>query len=306
MGAKTIPNTLFSSMKIKALIVFLFLGGVVFSQDKKLDQLEMYFDQGYYKKVYRKSNILLDQPEYDYSLIPKYYKGISLLQLAQNDYWRKKHPDALGTALGLLTEVKSDNGGVKLFEAHVHELEWVKSDLASWASDLKRMNDLKSFDRVQEILNKVFGEINFSEENEQESVDTVIVNNELGVDRKTVIDVAEKQLGTPYVWAGNSPDGFDCSGFTSYVFGQLGTELPRRAADQYSKGTVVKEKSVKPGDLVFFDNGSGISHVGIVISNPGEPLKMIHSSSSKGIIITDVSASEYWQNRLYGFATYLK
>jgi len=293
-------------MKNYALIVFVFVTGFSFAQDRKLDQLEMFFDQGHYRKVYRKSNLLLDKPEYDYSLLPKYYKGISLLQLSQNDYWRKKNPDALQTALSLMLDVKNDNAGAKLFEAHIHELEWVKSDLASWASDLKRMNDMKSFDRVQEILVKVFGEINFTEEDEQGTVDTVLVNNTLNADRKSVIALAEKQLGTPYVWAGNSPDGFDCSGFTSYVFGQLGTDLPRRAADQYSKGTIVKEKSVQPGDLVFFDNGSGISHVGIVISNPGEPLKMIHSSSSKGIIITDVSASEYWQNRLYGFATYVK
>lgn len=293
-------------MKNYALIVFVFVTGFSLAQDRKLDQLEMFFDQGHYRKVYRKSNLLLDKPEYDYSLLPKYYKGISLLQLSQNDYWRKKNPDALQTALSLMLDVKNDNAGAKLFEAHIHELEWVKSDLASWASDLKRMNDMKSFDRVQEILVKVFGEINFTEEDEQGTVDTVLVNNTLNADRKSVIALAEKQLGTPYVWAGNSPDGFDCSGFTSYVFGQLGTDLPRRAADQYSKGTIVKEKSVQPGDLVFFDNGSGISHVGIVISNPGEPLKMIHSSSSKGIIITDVSASEYWQNRLYGFATYVK
>ena len=67
----------------------------------------------------------------------------------------------------------------------------------------------------------------------------------------------------------------------------------------------VKKKNVEKGDLVFFDNGSGVSHVGIVISEKGEPLKMIHSSSSKGIIITDVSKSEYWSKRLHGFGTYL-
>lgn len=288
------------------LLFILFISSSAFSQDKKLDQLEMFFDQGHYKKVYRKSNALLDKPEYDYSLLPRYYKGISLLQLAQNDYWRKKHPQALNQALELLNTVKSDPKGSSVFAAHQHELEWVKSDLLSWASDLKRMGDKPSFDQVQVILQQIFNEINSGGNDVQVPGDTVIVDPNVSANRKAIIAYAEKQLGVPYVWAGSSPEGFDCSGFTTYVFKEFGTDLPRRAADQYNKGTILKEKNVQPGDLVFFNNGSGISHVGIVVSKQGEPLKMIHSASSKGIIVTDVSASEYWRNRLHGFATYVK
>lgn len=288
------------------LLFILFISSSAFSQDKKLDQLEMFFDQGHYKKVYRKSNALLDKPEYDYSLLPRYYKGISLVQLAQNDYWRKKHPQALAQALELLNAVKSDPKGSAVFAAHQHELEWVKGDLLSWASDLKRMQDKAAFDQVQVILQQIFNEINSGGNDVQVPGDTLVVDPNVSADRKAIIAFAEKQLGVPYVWAGNSPEGFDCSGFTSYVFKEFGSDLPRRAADQYNKGTILKEKNVQPGDLVFFNNGSGISHVGIVVSKQGEPLKMIHSASSKGIIVTDISASEYWRNRLHGFATYVK
>lgn len=293
-------------MKYSLVFFSLVLMSLAFGQDKKLDQLEMFFDQGHYKKVYRKSNALLDNPAYDYSLLPKYYKGISLLQLAQNDYWRKKHTDALRKSLELLIEVKSQDEGQYLFTAHTHELEWVKNDLIGWASDLKRMNDNQSFAIVQELLSKVFNEVVIPDEGPGDVIEPPKTPSSLPANRAEVINVAEDQLGVPYVWAGNSPDGFDCSGFTSYVYAKIGISLPRRAADQYKEGTAVKEKDVKPGDLVFFDNGSGISHVGIVISEAGEPLKMIHSASSKGIIVTDVSTSEYWQARLYGFATYLK
>jgi hypothetical protein len=290
-------------MKRLLSISFLFFSLISVAQNKKLDQLEMLFDQGHYRKVYRKANVLLDKPEYDFSLLPKYYKGLSLLQLAQNDYWRKRNPYALTKAEELLMSVKKDSDGPELFIAHQHELEWVKSDLINWSSDLKRMNDLSTFAEVQRILQRVFDGVILTEP--EIDVDTTSYDPSISEIRRSIIRMAEEQLGVPYQWAGSSPEGFDCSGFTSYVFAKNGKELPRRAADQYAQGTVVKDKNIKPGDLVFFDNGSGISHVGIVISNPGEPLKMIHSASSKGIIITDVSTSEYWTKRLYGFATYV-
>jgi cell wall-associated NlpC family hydrolase len=69
-------------------------------------------------------------------------------------------------------------------------------------------------------------------------------------------------LGTPYVWGGMSPSGFDCSGFTSYVYAQAGVSLPHHAASQFSYGTPVSQDELAPGDLVFFD---GLGHVGIYI-----------------------------------------
>jgi phage terminase large subunit len=107
-------------------------------------------------------------------------------------------------------------------------------------------------------------------------------------DREKIIEYAKKQIGVPYVWSGNDPKGFDCSGFTGYVMKEFGKELSRRAVDQFSGARKVKEKNVQKGDLVFFDNGSGISHVGMIVSDKGKPLVMIHASSSKGIIITEI------------------
>jgi cell wall-associated NlpC family hydrolase len=78
-----------------------------------------------------------------------------------------------------------------------------------------------------------------------------------------VVGVALQYLGVPYVWGGSSPStGFDCSGFTSYVYAQVGVSLPHHAASQYSLGTPVPYDQLAPGDLVFF---SGLGHVGIYI-----------------------------------------
>jgi len=66
-----------------------------------------------------------------------------------------------------------------------------------------------------------------------------------------ILDVAGRYVGVPYVSGGTTPDGFDCSGFTSYVFAQLGINLPRTSGAQASAGTVVSRADAQPGDLIY-------------------------------------------------------
>ncbi|MEY3425146.1 MAG: hypothetical protein RL679_504, partial [Bacteroidota bacterium] len=80
---------------------------------------------------------------------------------------------------------------------------------------------------------------------------------------------------------------------------------PRRAVDQHENSKKIKEKNAQKGDLIFFDNGSGISHVGMIVSEKGKPLVMIHASSSKGVILTELEKSDYWMKRIYGFGTFV-
>ncbi len=294
---------------IHIVFIILFWSFGVHAQNPKLDRLEMWYAQGHYQKVHRKANKLLDLPEYDYSIVPTYYKSISLIQLCQNDFWLEKHYNSISVAGDLFQDVKVHPDGPKLLEAHVSELSWLKKDMMQWASDLKLKGDDETFVKVQDLIDYMFSNVEIRDIVKEENVDhvdsAINTTNIKGI-RAEIVSTAKKQLGVPYVWAGNTPDGFDCSGFTSYVMGEHGQSLPRRASDQYDSATKIKEKNVKPGDLVFFNNGSGISHVGIVVSQPGEPLTMIHSSSSKGIILTNVSASEYWLKRLHGYGTYVK
>ena len=87
-----------------------------------------------------------------------------------------------------------------------------------------------------------------------------------------VVSEAEQYEGTPYVWGGTTPAGFDCSGFTQYVYGQLGVQLPRTSEDQATSGTAVASLAeAQPGDLVFFAGSDGTAsapgHVGIYVGN---------------------------------------
>jgi cell wall-associated NlpC family hydrolase len=75
------------------------------------------------------------------------------------------------------------------------------------------------------------------------------------------VAIAQRYLGVPYVWGGASPSGFDCSGLTMYVYGQLGISLPHYTGAQWNAGPHVSMSQLAPGDLVFFY--SGLSHVGL-------------------------------------------
>lgn len=91
-----------------------------------------------------------------------------------------------------------------------------------------------------------------------------------------VVRTAYAYRGTHYVWGSSRPGGFDCSGFTKYIYGRKGVSLPRTAAEQFHSGRRVDHKNLKPGDLVFFHTTrGGISHVGMYVGKG----KFIHSSS---------------------------
>lgn len=107
-----------------------------------------------------------------------------------------------------------------------------------------------------------------------------------------IVAKAAEYLGTPYRYGGASPGGFDCSGFTSYIFSQFGISLYRTAAGQYGNGVPVSKGNLIAGDLVFFAcYSSSINHVGIYVGNG----RFIHSSSpsSGGVIYSALNSGYY-------------
>ena len=111
--------------------------------------------------------------------------------------------------------------------------------------------------------------------------------------RDTVVAVAQRMLGVPYRPGGASPRGFDCSGLVRYSFNQAGIEVPRTAAEQFSRAQPIGTRSLLPGDLLFFNiGGRRISHVGIYVGHN----QFAHASSSEGVILSSMS-EPYWAKR---------
>jgi cell wall-associated NlpC family hydrolase len=129
-----------------------------------------------------------------------------------------------------------------------------------------------------------------------QSQDTIIGATAIAPESLTVVappsthsgaaDAALGQLGTPYVWAGSQPGGFDCSGLVMWAFAQVGVALPHSSYAQYGYGVPVPRDQLQPGDLVFFD---GLGHVGIYIGGG----QFVHAPHT-GDVVKISSLDEAW------------
>jgi cell wall-associated NlpC family hydrolase len=103
--------------------------------------------------------------------------------------------------------------------------------------------------------------------------------------------------GAPYRDGGTDPSGFDCSGFTQYVFAQYGVSLPREVRDQFRWGKAVKPEELATGDLIFFTTTEpGASHVAIAVGGD----EFVHAPSSAGVVRVERLNSNYWGPRFLG------
>ncbi|GFK95025.1 Murein DD-endopeptidase MepH [Fundidesulfovibrio magnetotacticus] len=115
--------------------------------------------------------------------------------------------------------------------------------------------------------------------------------------QQQLVALAFSQIGTLYRPGGVEPGtGFDCSGFTTWVYGKLGVNLPRSSREQFQEGKVIPKSQLKKGDLVFFGNKKRITHVGIYL----EDNKFIHSSSSGDTVKISSLDEPTWERKYTG------
>lgn len=133
---------------------------------------------------------------------------------------------------------------------------------------------------------------------------TTLTNNKGNSRSNSKIDslvmFAHQYMGNRYRRGGTTKAGFDCSGYTMTVFKHLDIKLPHTSAGQGLIGVTINQQNIQKGDLILFRGGNRrsrrIGHVGIVISEKGEPVRFIHSSTSEGVRIDNLNAA-YYRNR---------
>ena len=123
------------------------------------------------------------------------------------------------------------------------------------------------------------------------------ISSETATKYTQIVQLANQSMGIPYKYGGNTIEGFDCSGFVSYIYNEIGINLTRKSSLMYFEQDTTKVKEPVPGDLVFFKNTfiPDISHMGIYIGNN----EFIHASST-GIAIGNVT-TKYWSERFVAY-----
>lgn len=158
--------------------------------------------------------------------------------------------------------------------------------------------DMKGYIAVSQVRADENGEyyVNCQEDSSETEYLTSYTAQETLSLRSAILNCAKQYIGVPYVTGGETPRGFDCSGFTCYVFGKAGVELNRSVYYQLGQGVIVAREELQCGDLVIFSNtgssGGFASHIGIYIGND----QIIHASASRGIAIDSLSAPYYTQH----------
>lgn len=123
-------------------------------------------------------------------------------------------------------------------------------------------------------------------------------SNKERVLRSKIATQAKKYKGVRYKYGGKNPKGFDCSGFTSYVMDKANVALSGSSSMQAKTGRKISIRQAKTGDLAFFGKGRKVTHVALILHNGKSGLEVIHATSSKGVIVQNITKSSYWKPRL--------
>ena len=164
-----------------------------------------------------------------------------------------------------------------------------------------RVEKSRSKERPRVVKEKEWAETKVAEAKVAESRPVTTKSNSSSVKiqlRQDLISTAYKYIGRPYKSAGKVPEtGFDCSGFTAFVYNGYGFQLKGSADDISKLGEQVDKKLAKPGDLAFFGDNGRINHVGIITYNENNQMEVIHATNTGGVRTDVIQESKYWNSR---------
>jgi len=118
--------------------------------------------------------------------------------------------------------------------------------------------------------------------------------------RLAITNYAQKYIGSKYKYGGRGPKSFDCSGFTHYVLRNYDVDLITVSREQEKQGKVIPVSKAQAGDLLFFrrNKKGAVFHVAMVISNGSKGTFVVHSTSSRGVVMDNITTNSYWKTKI--------
>lgn len=272
-------------MRFKLIILFtLGLALQSFSQDRKLDKLELLYSQENYDITVNYGQKLIDKKGYSENPVPYLFKALALSRMSEGKWHipKKYRPvnSHISEALKTFRDLDEKGQYAQQFDKYINSTHKTTKEVDPNESNGTFVS--RSTKKSKEKL-----------KNNPSNETTTSTK------RDRVVFYSKQYLGTPYKYGGTSEAGFDCSGFSCHILKEVDIDLPRTSRSQGTYANKINIKDAQKGDLLFFGrSNSSIHHVGIVISEKNEALTMIHSSTSSGIMITTIENSDYWKRLL--------
>ena len=308
---KTTKQSTSKNYFISLFIFFLFISGNVFSQDKYTQKLEKQFNKAnyekcielsikYQKKAPKNSNIYL-------------YKAFAYYEMYKQSERQRDSIKYMRKVLLSLDKVSKYNSNNVYVLKYKDDVEVIHNEILSFSENLYQSNKEKSrffYNRLAKVFMDTtsqylaFNQVHVKENNTNivETPTNVFIDQTISAERIDMLKKATGLIGVKYLYGGEKPTGFDCSGFTKYTYSQIGLNIPHNAQLQSKLGEKVTLKNAKPGDLIFFGSRNGDSyhavHAGIVYANNDGKLDIIHCVSG-GVHISPAGCEDnkYWLGR---------